>query len=81
MEIRIRLPGLSVSSDRSLAPLMAAAAVDDAYELVTPSSPPANASDPCASDPNCRFIQILTEADGSKWRQYLCEGVYVLYPV
>ena len=80
MEIRIRLPGLSLESDRAVAPLLAAVAVDVAYQLLPPASPPANSSDPCARDPNCQFLQIIVDGNGNKWALYLCNEVIVPYP-
>ncbi len=78
MEIRIRLPGLSLESDRAIAPLLAAVAVDAAYQLLPPASPPANSGDACANDPDCRFQKFITDGNNT-WAVYLCGGVIVSY--
>ena len=78
MEIRIRLPGLSLESDRAIAPLLAVVAVEVGYQLLPPASPPANATNACANDPDCSFIKHITEG-GNTWAVYLCGGVIVSY--
>jgi hypothetical protein len=80
MEIRIRLPGLSLDSDRAIAPLLAAVAVEQGYQLLPPTSPPANSTNACANDPDCVFLKNITEG-GNTWAVYLCNGVIVSYRV
>lgn len=79
MEIRIRLPGLSLESDLTLAPLLATVAVEDAYQVLPAASPPANTADPCASDPGCRFLKVIDEGH-QLWNVYSCNGTLVAYP-
>lgn len=79
MEIRIRLPGLSLESDRALAPLLAAVAVEAAHQTLLAASPPANAANACATDPDCRFLQWIRDGDET-WAVYLCKDTIVAYP-
>lgn len=81
MEIRIQLPGVSPTSDRSLAPLLAAMAVADAQQTLPPPTAQPNASNACASDPHCRLLGIDYDSDGNAWLVYNCEGVIKAYPV
>jgi hypothetical protein len=72
MEIRIRLPGLSPTSDMVLAPRMARAAVAHAQGLLVAQAAPPGASNECARDPDCVYLDSEYDDTGRKWLLYLC---------
>ena len=79
MEIRIRLPGMSATSDRALAPQMATAAVRHAQGLAAPLSAPVGASNPCAENPACVYFDTVIDSQGVKWLLYICDEVVEAY--
>lgn len=79
MEIRIRLPGWSAASDLFLAPPMATAAVRHAQGLPALMPAPAGASNPCAEDPACVYLETVIDSQGVKWLLYICDEVVEAY--
>lgn len=79
MEIRIRLPGLSPTSDLALAPRLAHAAVAHAQGQTVAQTAPPGANNECANDPECVYLGNDHDDMGRKWLIYLCGETVTAY--